>query len=129
MTAEPKIDARPRNWLVPVALVTLREETSYGYELMERLQEFGLFEETNPGTMYRTLRQMENKGLCYSEWETAKSGPARRMYSITEAGEEYLDAWAEGCKQYRQVMDSFSEAYKSRMPRSSDNGSDNSQAS
>jgi DNA-binding PadR family transcriptional regulator len=27
--------------MVPVALVTLREEKSYGYELMERLEEFG----------------------------------------------------------------------------------------
>ena len=105
---------------MPVALVTLREESSYGYELMERQQELGLFEETNPGTMYRTLRQMEKEGLCYSEWETAKRGPARRMYFITEAGEEYLDAWAKGCEQYRQVMDAFSEAYKSKMPRSSE---------
>ena len=105
---------------MPVTLLTLREESSYGYELMERLQEFGLFEETNPGTMYRALRQMEKEGLCYSEWETAKRGPARRMYFITEAGEEYLDAWAKGCEQYRQVMDAFSEAYKGRMPRSSE---------
>jgi PadR family transcriptional regulator, regulatory protein PadR len=111
--------ARPNRWLTPVALVSLLENKSYGYELMERLKEFG-FVGMNPGTMYRTLRQMENKGLCKSEWETADRGPARRMYSITEAGEEYLDAWAKGCEQYRQVMDAFSEAYKGRMPRSSE---------
>jgi poly-beta-hydroxybutyrate-responsive repressor len=111
--------ARPKNWLTPVALVTLREGASYGYELMERLREFGLFEETNPGAMYRTLRRMENEGLCESEWETGEGGPPRRMYSITEAGEEYLDAWAEGCAQYRRVMDAFAEAYKGRTPRSS----------
>ena len=44
------------------------------------------------------------------------------MYSVTEAGEEYLDAWAKGCEQYRQVMDAFSKAYKGRVPRSSENG-------
>ncbi len=59
------IDLRPKNWLTPVALVLLREENSYGYELMERIGEFG-FEEINPGTLYRTLRQMENQGLCES---------------------------------------------------------------
>ena len=51
------IDVRPRNWLTPVALAVLREESSYGYELMERLAEFG-FKAINPGTLYRTLRRM-----------------------------------------------------------------------
>ena len=45
-----KIKVRPRNWLTPVALVILREESSYGYELMERLEEFG-FAEINAGTL------------------------------------------------------------------------------
>ena len=116
-----KIKVRPTNWLTPVALVILREESSYGYELMERLEEFG-FAEINPGTLYKTLRQMENEGLCESEWETSHSsngGPARRMYSITDEGEAYLDAWADACKQYQQVMDEFSRVYRSRTPRRS----------
>ena len=114
MAAEHKIEARPRNWLTPVALVILREESSYGYELMERLEQFG-FEQIRAGTLYRTLRRMEQEGLCRSEWETTtEGGPARRMYSITESGEEYLAAWAEACKQYQSVMDCFYQAYTSR---------------
>ena len=82
----PDIEVRPRNWLTPVALVVLREESSYGYELMKRLALDFDFEKINAGTLYRTLRQMEKEGLCESEWETSKGGPARRMYYITEAG-------------------------------------------
>ena len=108
-----KIEVRPKNWLTPVALVILREESSYGYELMERLEEFG-FEQIRAETLYRTLRQMEQEGLCSSEWETPQGGPARRMYLITESGEEYLATWAEACKQYQSVMDCFSQAYTSR---------------
>jgi poly-beta-hydroxybutyrate-responsive repressor len=108
-----KIEVRPKNWLTPVALVILREESSYGYELMERLEEFG-FEQIRAQTLYRTLRQMEQEGLCSSEWETPQGGPARRMYLITERGEEYLAAWAEGCKQYQSVMDCFFRAYSGR---------------
>ncbi len=52
------IEARPRNWLVPLTLVLLRQWNSYGYELMERSVELG-FETVNPGTVYRTLRKME----------------------------------------------------------------------
>ena len=114
MAADQKIEARPRNWLTPVTLVLLREETSYGYELMERLEEEFGFEQISAGTLYRTLRQTEKEGLCKSEWETSEGGPARRMYSITEAGEEYLAAWARACEQYQNVMDSFARAYTSR---------------
>jgi len=52
--------------------------------------------------------------LSKSEWETSEGGLARRMYSITEAGEEYLAAWAQACEQYQNVMDSFARAYSSR---------------
>ena len=108
-----KIQARPRNWFAPVALVILREEPSHGYKLVERLDEFG-FEQTNLGTMYRRLRHMEEEeGLCKSEWETPEGGPARRIYSVTDAGEEYLAAWAEGCKRYQDGMGGFFRAYTS----------------
>jgi poly-beta-hydroxybutyrate-responsive repressor len=100
------VEVRPRNWLVPVVLVMLREWNSYGYELMERAAAFG-FEAMNPGTLYRTLRQMEENGVVKSKWETSNGGPARRVYSITEAGEAYLDFWVESLEQYRQVMDTF----------------------
>ena len=113
MAAEQKIEARPRNWVTPVALVLLREESSYGYELMERLEEFS-FEQITAGTLYRTLRRMEHEGLCKSEWEIPWGAPARRMYSITEDGESYLAAWAEACKQYQNIMDCFYQAYTTR---------------
>jgi len=106
------VEVRPRRWVAPVALVLLREEGSYGYELMDRLEEFG-FEQVDAGTLYRTLRRMEKEGLCESEWETSRSGPTRRTYSITDAGEEHLAAWAEGCKRYQNFVDCFYRAYES----------------
>jgi PadR family transcriptional regulator PadR len=113
MAAQQKIEARPRNWLTPVTLVLLKEESSYGYEILERLEEFG-FEQISAGSLYRSLRRTEKEGLSKSEWDTSEFGPARRMYSITESGEEYLAAWAQACEQYQNVMDSFARAYTSR---------------
>ena len=46
------IDVRPKNWLVPVALLTLREKSSHVYELMDHIVGFG-FEQINPGTAVR----------------------------------------------------------------------------
>ena len=105
-----KPEGRPRNWLVPVMLLSLREWNSYGYELLERVAAFG-FESMNPGTMYRTLRHMEENGTVKSKWETSGAGPARRMYTITAAGEAYLALWATSLKQYQQTMDAFFKLY------------------
>jgi PadR family transcriptional regulator, regulatory protein PadR len=110
---ERGVEVRSRNWLVPVVLLALREWNSYGYELMERASAFG-FEAMNPGTLYRTLRQMEKEGIVKSTWETSKGGPARRMYSITEAGEAYLDFWAAALEQYRRNIDAFFRLYTGR---------------
>src|ERR687895_2133784 len=113
---ERRLEVRPRNWLVPVILLTLREWNSYGYELMERTAAFG-FEAMNPGTMYRTLRNMEKKGVVKSKWETSKGGPTRRVYSITDAGNAYLDLWARSLEQYQRNMDAFFRLYTGRSGR------------
>jgi poly-beta-hydroxybutyrate-responsive repressor len=113
---------RPKNWLVPVILLTLREWNSYGYELMGRSADFG-FEAMNPGTLYRTLRQMEKEGIVESTWETSRGGPARRMYSITGTGEAHLDFWAKSLEQYQRTMDNFFRLHTGK-PRHKDENED-----
>jgi PadR family transcriptional regulator, regulatory protein PadR len=139
LAEEQKVVVRPRNWLTPVALVILHEQSSYGYELMERLATEFNFEQINSGTLYRTLRQLEKEGLCDSEWETSEGGGggggggggrARRMYYITEAGEAYLEAWVQASKGYQRVMDALARAYASRTtPRSSSEHGEEDEAS
>ncbi len=126
MAAEPKVQARPKNWLLPFTLVLLKEEDSYGYELMEQIEEQFGFEEINAGSVYRTLRQMENEGLCQSSWDTTNGrGPARRVYSITDAGEAYLDFWARSLEQYQRNVDTFFRLYTgSRQQRASEKKSE-----
>jgi PadR family transcriptional regulator, regulatory protein PadR len=43
------------------------------------------------GTLYPVLRALEQDGLVASAWETADSGPARKVYHITEAGRAEYD--------------------------------------
>jgi PadR family transcriptional regulator PadR len=108
-----------------VVLVLLKEETSYGYELMSRIEEEFGFEQINPGSVYRVLRQMENEGLCTSVWdlrdeEGGGGPPPCRMYAVTDEGEAYLEAWAKACEEYHRLMSQFSQVYKRRPPRSSE---------
>ena len=103
-------DAWAKNWYVPVILLMLRQWNSYGYELMGKLSAFGL-RAMNPGTLYRTLRQMERDGVVHSNWNISEAGPAHRSYSITEAGEAFLKEWAESLDQYQKTMNTFFNLY------------------
>ena len=61
---------------------------------------------------------MERDGLCESEWDTTNGrGPARRVYTITDAGEAYLDFWAKSLEQYQRNMDAFFRLYTGRPAR------------
>ena len=62
-------------------------------------------------TLYRTLRQMEKDGYLESTWEPGPTGPARRVYSITAAGHEWLDSSAAVLDTYRQTIDRFLDLY------------------
>lgn len=117
------ITCRPSNWLEAVVLLSLRELTSYGYELMQRVRVFG-FEAMNPGTLYRTLRRMEKDGVVESSWETSGGGPARRMYSITGTGEANLGMWAKSLERYQHSVDEFFELYGSKLPHADDKKKD-----
>lgn len=117
--AEATAGATPRNWMTAVILLLLREWSSYGYDLMERMAAFG-FVAMNPGSLYRVLRQLEKDGMVSSTWDTSGQGPARRMYAITEAGEAYLKLWASGIEHYRTMMNTFFRLY-SGQPEDSNN--------
>ncbi len=101
---------RPRNWLQPFLLLCLQQWQSYGYDLMRRLALFG-FEATDPGSVYRTLRQLEKDGLVQSDWDTSTHGPARRMYSLTDAGAAYLETWAGALRDSQSMLDRFFSFY------------------
>src|SRR5205823_14994012 len=108
-------EAWSKNWLVPILLLMLRQWSSYGYELMEKMSTFGLVA-MNAGTFYRTLRQMEKDGMVSSRWDTSEGEPARRVYSITEAGENYLKFWASSLEHYQKMMNTFFQLYNVRPP-------------
>ena len=97
-------------WLVSFLLLLTRERDSYGQNLTRRTADLG-FGTTRPGTMYQTLRQMEKEGMVLSERDGFDCRLSRRKFSITEAGEDYLEFWASSLAEYREDMDLFLEVY------------------
>ena len=106
----------PRSWLTPYLLMMLRSWQGYGYELVRQLTLYG-FGWIDPGSVYRALRELERDGYVLSHWDTSNdSGPARRIYTITDAGIEALGLWASTLDGYRQILERFFQEYSDVNP-------------
>ena len=97
----------------PSILMGLLEKPCYGYELIKNIQHYGFIEgQAPPGMIYRHLRQMENDGLVISEWDTEGGGPAKRMYTITEEGQEALSLWVDYMENKSRKLSYFIDMYR-----------------
>jgi len=78
-----------------ILLALYHHPGTHGYEIQKiilgRLQkmELGL----NMAGLYRHLNLLEKRGMLTSTWETGEPGPAKRQYSLTEAGKKCLWHW------------------------------------
>ena len=90
----PSTCAHMEHFLETCLLLLVDEASDHGYSLLDRLVEFGFSTESlNVGTLYRTLRRLEEGELATSDWEEGGQGPRRRVYTITEKGKETLATW------------------------------------
>ena len=99
-TAEPRLHGE---MLATSLLAFLKGCNAYGYQLSQQLSESGL-PQSDSGTVYRALRQLEDSGFVSSFWDTSDQGPARRMYSLTAAGELFLRTWIDALNRYQEVL-------------------------
>ncbi|HET9096948.1 MAG TPA: helix-turn-helix transcriptional regulator [Candidatus Baltobacteraceae bacterium] len=91
-------------------LVMLKEQNLHGYEIMKELKaRFDVI--SDPGTVYRALRQLERDGYISSWWDPKEQGPARRIYTLTEEGRQALILWSVALEQYRSNLDAFFNLY------------------
>lgn len=78
-----------RRGIVVLAVLSLLDNASYGYHLIQRLGALGL--EVEEGTLYPLLRRLEKQGLLQSAWDTTESRP-RKYYRISPTGQDVLRA-------------------------------------
>jgi PadR family transcriptional regulator PadR len=75
--------------LTLLLLQLLAERESYGYEVVQRLHEAGLVGVLE-GTVYPALARLEREALLDSHLVASPSGPARKYYRLTTAGQQAL---------------------------------------
>lgn len=101
----------PRSFLRPILLLLLAERASHGYDLLEQIADLGL-ERTDPGGLYRALRAMEQEGLVQSWWEGSSAGPARRTYTLTGEGLDWLHASAGSLRETLRHLQDYLRRYE-----------------
>jgi poly-beta-hydroxybutyrate-responsive repressor len=104
---------KAERYIQPSLLLGLKIKPSYGYELINSIQEFGFVQgQAPPGMIYRHLRGLEADGLVQSEWQTEGSGPARRIYHLTSEGDEALALWVEYMQKQADNLINFIREYR-----------------
>ena len=99
----------------PFTLLLLMERPSHGYDLLNELARICPEEELDPASLYKNLRKMEEDGFVTSEWDTGNPGPAKRVYRVTELGQEVLQGWSLAIKRNSETLEWLSHpARKSR---------------
>ncbi|BDH47348.1 hypothetical protein TUM12370_33920 [Salmonella enterica subsp. enterica serovar Choleraesuis] len=96
-------------------LVLLKENASYGYELIKRLEEkSGGFYKPSPGVIYPALTWLEDVSYV-----TVQQEGTRKRYALAPEGENWLnenqaqaDAMMERLAQFARQMDSMAEAMR-----------------
>lgn len=82
-------EAAPRGLLHLAMLDVLKDKEMHGGSIHQCLKEkFGIAPAKS--IVYVMLRRMEGAGFVVSKWDTTKSGPAKRMYRVTQEGLDYF---------------------------------------
>lgn len=68
-------------------------EDLYGYELNEKLQNFGL-KIVSQGSIYPLLLKLEKEKLITSYLKESLMGPPRKYYTITNSGRLYIEEFS-----------------------------------
>lgn len=92
----------------PIILFLLAESPDHGYELVQKISQTALWQDTLPDAtgVYRVLRDMERRGLiCSSVSADSKAGMGKRVFAITDAGRACMANWAETLERYRRGID------------------------
>jgi PadR family transcriptional regulator PadR len=73
-----------------IVLAILAGQPAYGYEITAWLREQG-FTEIAEGTVYALLIRLETRGLVDIEKVPSEKGPPRKVYTLNEQGQRYLE--------------------------------------
>lgn len=85
-------------------LSIIDEESSYGYEMVNKLRERGL-DLASEGSIYPLLSRLQKQEMIEAYLVESSEGPARKYYRMTKKGQEALAAWQADWAEFRNAVD------------------------
>jgi PadR family transcriptional regulator, regulatory protein PadR len=91
--------------LQPAILAILAAENLNGYRVGKKLETMLMFQERKPDAsgMYRTLRELEHRGLIAPAAQKAQT-PDAKVYRITALGAACLERWLQTLTNYQKTL-------------------------
>jgi len=97
-------------------LLFLTDGPAYGAMLLTRMQTELPHCFSDSAVVYRSLQEMEKKGLVETSWETPETGQPRKWYTITAKGMSALEEFEQDIRLRRANFDFFLSKYKTIVP-------------
>lgn len=85
-------------------LSIIKEEASYGYEMVSKLRERGL-DLASEGSIYPLLSRLQKQGIIEGYLVQSSEGPARKYYRMSDTGREVLEQWTDEWDNFRDSVD------------------------
>lgn len=91
MEKRTSVRGRKNRHLPAFILLFLADKDAHGGSLWSQISSMMPdHQDIDSGAVYRVLRDLEERGCVTSYWNTEDSGPAKRIYHVTEHGMEEL---------------------------------------
>jgi PadR family transcriptional regulator, regulatory protein PadR len=96
----------PKGDIPLLVLAALSDAPRHGYAIAREIERrTDRILSLREGALYPALRVLEQDGLIVGEWQVMPSGPARRVYALTEAGRTELARRADAWAKYTQAVE------------------------
>lgn len=102
-------------FILPCMLLILSDRDYHGYGILDKIKDFGFYE-TDPdiSVVYRNLAKLEKNGLVSFKWDTSESGPAKKVYGITDQGLLALEDQVLFLTKRKKAIEGFIRVYEAK---------------
>jgi len=92
-------------------LLILSMEPTHGLGILSKMDEFVPGHRLDTAIVYRVLKKLESENNIYSKWADSDAGPKKKVYHITEEGQETLKLFKDDIEKRIKRLQTFLELY------------------
>jgi PadR family transcriptional regulator PadR len=92
-----------KGYLEYCIILIISKKPAYVSDIINELKEARMI--VVEGTLYPLLSRLKNNGILSYQWQESVSGPPRKYYELTEAGQAFLAELESGWEELKQAVE------------------------